>query len=450
MSGSRTKIMVSVAILVVGLALTALAVSSPPPADSGSSGIIIDFGDYETVFTDTEGSLTPYEAVAFACDANGFTLSSDGSNVISIDGIGNTPDATWSLFVVKMGSTGWDKIADGVSSCVSDYSAVCYGYCGEDEVPAPAVDKTGVPIHGYLVPDRLISIAPSCTETVCFGGGIDLIVGTDRYSDYPTEVVELRENGVIAEIGGFTNPSYEMVIKERPDLVVCISSQNSHIQLAEKLRSAGIDVLVLDGGESVDSVLDNIYQVGVVLDNQESVTKGIHDLENKMMEIGDTVFSQQNVWERETMVALSAVKSPWVSGNDTYVSDVMSMISVSNIYSAESGWVQVNSETISKYNPEVIIIVSSDYDATQSDYDMMLESMSSEWRSTDAFRNGEIYLFTGDAADCASRAGPRVAQLTELLARAVHGEAFDDDIVFPHFIGDDYVEYLSIARSGAE
>lgn len=148
-------------------------------------------------------------------------------------------------------------------------------------------------------------------------------------------------------------------------------------------------------------------------------------------------------------MSLSAMKSPWVSGSDTYISDVMSGITVTNIYSGESGWVQVNAETILKNDPEYIVVVSSDYSATQGDYDSMLASMSSEWRGTSAFKNGNIFLLTGDAADLASRPGPRVAQITELFARILQGSAFDDGIQVPMFIGDEYRDYLTISKEGS-
>lgn len=248
-------------------------------------------------------------------------------------------------------------------------------------------------------------------------------------------------------VGGFTNPSYEKVLQQDPDLVVCISTQSAHLQMAEKLRDVGIRVLVLDGGESIDAVLDNIYMAGVVLENVSGAAETADTISGQISEVSSIVSSYESVWDKRVMVALSAVQSPWVSGSGTYVSDVMSLICVTNIYDGEAGWVQVNAETIIKYNPEVIIVVSSDYEATQSDYDSMLASMSEQWKGTDAYKNGEIYLFTGEAADCASRAGPRVAELAELLARAIHGEAFSDGVVLPKYVGDDYTDYLTIAGS---
>ncbi|MDO5862201.1 MAG: helical backbone metal receptor [Thermoplasmata archaeon] len=446
MQGGQVKTVVSVAILLVGLVLTVITVSSASSTDS-SSGIIIDFGDYEVSYSAQDESLSPIDALENACGALGYELQTSGSDVLSIDGRSNTSEKTWSLYVVESGSTEWTSLSSATSVKLSDYTAVCYGYCGADDEPAPAVDETGYSIYGHDAPSRIVSLAPSCTETICAVGGLDSIVATDQYSDYPSEVPERQSSGEIAIVGGFTNPSYEKVLQQSPDLVVCISTQNAHLQMAEKLRAVGIRVLVLDGGESIDAVLDNIYMTGVVLENAEGAAEVADTISGQITEVSNIVDTYDFKWEKRVMVALSAVQSPWVSGSGTYVSDVMSLICVSNIYDSEAGWVQVNAETIIKYNPEVIIVVSSDYEATQEDYDSMLASMSEQWKGTDAYKNGNIYLFTGEAADCASRAGPRVAELTELLARAIHGEAFSDGVVLPKYVGDDYTDYLTIARS---
>ncbi len=445
MQSGRLKVVISLAILVAGLAVTVAIVPSASTADS-SSGLVVDFGGYETSYISTDPDSSPYDALEQLCSAYGYDLVYEDGKVVSIDGRSGDSERSWNLYGVIKGKTSWSVIS---GDCVlSDYSAVCYGLTTEGGMPSPAVDATGKPFYGYTKPTRVVSLAPSCTETLCSVGGMDIIVGTDRYSNYPAEIEDRRNSGEISEIGGFTNPSFEAILKLNPDLVVCISTQSVHLTTAEKLRNAGINVLVLDGGESVDAVLNSIHAAGVVLGTHDAAIDEINTLESQMTEIHDTIQSYDFTWEKRVMVALSAVKSPYISGSGTYIGDAMDRLFMINIFSDESGWVQVNAEMISRYDPEVIIIVSSDYEATQSEYDGILSSMSLEWRTTTAYKNGEIYLFAEDAADCASRAGPRVAQMMELMGRAVHGEAFPDGIEFPKFIGDDYKSYLPITGSG--
>lgn len=139
MQSSQVKTLVSVAILMAGLILTVVAVGSASSTDS-SDGIIIDFGDYNVTYSAQDGSLDSLEALQNACSAEGFVLVTEGSTVVSIDGRANNADDTWGLYVVAIGSTEWTAVSDWSSVTLSDYSAVCYGYCAEGEEPAPAVD----------------------------------------------------------------------------------------------------------------------------------------------------------------------------------------------------------------------------------------------------------------------------------------------------------------------
>lgn len=449
MQTSRLKLAISLAIIAVGLIVTVLAVSSSPATTN--SGIIIDFGDRDTVYTelDSESIPDPFSALEFACDANGYELVVDDGAPVSIDGFNNDPNLMWSLYVVKTGTLNWERIDSGYSDIrIDDYAATCWGYCPVNGHPTRAVDETGVCFYGYERPERVVSLAPSCTESICAAGGMDLIVATDQYSNYPEEIEQGREDGSIPSIGGFTNPSYEMVLKMKPDLVVCIGSQSSHVATADKLRANHINVIVTSGGEAIDTVMDNTFMVGVGIHEEDHARGSIDVAMNQIGEVEDVLDGNVMIWDKKLMVSLSAVKSPWVSGSDTFVSDVMTHIHTTNVYKDESGWVQINSETIIKNNPEYIIVVASDYDATQADYDRMIAGLSTEWRGTDAYKNGQIYLYTGDACDVLSRPGPRVAQITELLARTVQGDSFDDGIEMPKFIGDDYRDYLTISKEG--
>ena len=449
MGAARLKVIFSAAILMAGLALTILAVSSE--TTETSSGIVIDFGDGDTIYTyvDFDSFTDPIAALESACSSQDLELEIVDGKVQRIASVENDGKASWTFFEVQAGEDEWSHVDDLSSVEMGMATISCWGFCADGSVPSPAVDVTGHSIYGITVPKRVITIAPSCTETVCAAGGTDLIIGTDIYSNYPMEIVDGRASGSIAEVGGFTNPSYESILKEDPDLVVCIGSQNSHLQLASKLRSNGVDVVVMSGGEDVTTVLDNLFMAGVVLGTQTETNDLISELQTQMAQVQEEISDGEGVWNKRVMVSLSAMKSPWVSGSDTYISDIMSGIMVTNIYSGESGWVQVNAETILKNDPEYIVVVSSDYSATQGDYDSMLASMSSEWRGTSAYKNGNIFLLTDDAADLASRPGPRVAQITELFARILQGSAFDDGISIPKFIGDEYRDYLTFSKEGS-
>ncbi len=57
-------------------------------------------------------------------------------------------------------------------------------------VAQPAVgDDRGVALHFAAPPARIVSLVPSLTESLCALGACARLVGTDRYSNWPAEVL---------------------------------------------------------------------------------------------------------------------------------------------------------------------------------------------------------------------------------------------------------------------
>jgi len=443
------KVTLSVILIVVG---ASFAVMFSPQSSSArsSDGIVIDFGNWDITYVNinTSDKDDALSALEYACEQEGFNLVIEGNEVISIDSLPTTEiDAAWELFVTPRGGREWVKAeGDPSNIIIGDYSIVAWGLCAEGEFPTTGVDATGYNFYNYDQPRRSISLAPSCTETVCSAGALNTIVGTDMYSNYPHAVVENQRSGKITIMGGYTNPSYELIVQQNPDIVICISSQVSHTIIAEKLRKIGIDVIVTFDGEDIDTIMDNIYMVGTGMNYSIPTKETLNSINEAMDFVYGDLESYAQIRYPDVMIALSSVKSPWVSGSGTYVSDILDFTFSNNVYEEQNGWVQVNSESIMQYNPSMIIMVNSEYPPTEDAYNQMLSSLSAEWKKTDAYANGEIYLLTEVATDLASRPGPRVAQLTELTARILHPDAFEDKIIVPKIIGNDYENYLTYTK----
>ncbi|MDR3075001.1 MAG: ABC transporter substrate-binding protein, partial [Candidatus Methanoplasma sp.] len=266
MDKSAIKILVSV-LLVMSGAFAAVIMTDESSSARATEGIIIDFGDFDISYTDVDTNEFPdaYSALFHACESEGYELITDGERVESIRGLPSEGGpAVWRLYVTDKGSTEWREVSGKPSEIrILDYSAVAWGLFDTDGSPTPAVDATGLSYYGYPRATRVVSIAPSNTESVVAIGGLNTIVGTDMYSDYPASLVDRQKTGDIAIVGGYSNPSFELVIKQRPDLVICTSTQAYHLVLAEKLRGIGTNVLVAYDGESTDTVLVNMYMIGV-------------------------------------------------------------------------------------------------------------------------------------------------------------------------------------------
>ena len=67
-------------------------------------------------------------------------------------------------------------------------------------------------------PQRIVSLLPSLTETVCALGQCQKLVGVDRYSNWPDSIAKLPC------MGGGIDPNIESVVAAKPDLILMATS----------------------------------------------------------------------------------------------------------------------------------------------------------------------------------------------------------------------------------
>lgn len=424
-----------------------LAVLSTPQDDTEySSGIILDFGDYDIKYLGLEdGGTDARDAIGKLCDYYSIVTAWNGGSLTSVDGrpASGDPD-TWALWVTEKGSVNWHKWqGDPEDVSVGDYSAVAWALRQDGEVPTPGVDATGVTYYGHQQAYRIVSMAPSCTETLCAAGAGDLIVGTDSFSNYPSYIEDRHASGEVAEIGGYTNPSYESVAKLNPDAVFAVEGQATQEAIVGIERGQGVNCVVLYDGDTIETIMDNTWIAGAAINYGLKSAQVNEQISEALQKITDALAASSDAKEARVAISLSSAKSPWVAGGSTYASDVISFCGCTNVFSSLGGWVQVNSEKMAEYDPEYIIVVTSDITNTDGDYDDMVSSLSAEWKSTSAYRNGDVYLLTDGATDLASRPSTRIAQFTELLCRIVQPDVLGGDDL-PKHIGSEYEDYLTI------
>lgn len=103
--------------------------------------------------------------------------------------------------------------------------------------------------------DRIVSICPSNTEIACALGLGPALVGLDRSSDWPPEVVHLPR------VGPDLTVDIDAIAALKPDLVLSSLSVPGMEQNLEGLSRAGIPQLVLDA-RSIADVYGSIRTLG--------------------------------------------------------------------------------------------------------------------------------------------------------------------------------------------
>ena len=109
------------------------------------------------------------------------------------------------------------------------------------------VDETGRTVRVPAQVLRIVSLAPSLTETVYALGLQDRLVGDTDFCDYPPEAQTKTK------VGGAINPSLEVIAHLRPDLVLVTKHLNT-LDTVHSLDALGIASYATDP-RTVDEVL---------------------------------------------------------------------------------------------------------------------------------------------------------------------------------------------------
>ena len=91
--------------------------------------------------------------------------------------------------------------------------------------PIRVVDDKGRTVTLPQPPQRIVSLLPSLTETVCALGACERLVGVDRYSNWPAQVAQLPV------VGGGLDPNIEAIVALRPDVVLMATSSRAQARL---------------------------------------------------------------------------------------------------------------------------------------------------------------------------------------------------------------------------
>ncbi|MEM1873603.1 MAG: ABC transporter substrate-binding protein, partial [Acidilobaceae archaeon] len=273
-------------------------------------------------------------------------------------------------------------------------------------------------------PRRVVSLAPSVTESVYYIGALETLVGVDEFSNFPPVVVELREKGVLRSIGGFWNPSIELVVALRPDLVVGLASVPSHVALRDIVSSYGIPVVLL-GDRSLDEVIESLIVLGLALGKHREAYELAWRIRYAILELREIV-GKAGVSEKPSVALIVWIEPLWVAGSKTWQHDLMSVAGLRNVYEDLESWQPVSPETLLKLNPSMILLTTSHGYFSSSYLISYLESTlgRSAWQIA-AVREGRVVELSGFYEDSLVRPSPRL--LVAVLALAVVG--------YPHVFG---------------
>jgi iron complex transport system substrate-binding protein len=262
------------------------------------------------------------------------------------------------------------------------------------------------------VPRRIVSLAPSLTETLFALGLGDRVVGVTRYCAHPSEVADLPK------VGGHLDPNFEAIVSLEPDLVVAIPSSHEN---RLRLESLGIRVLEVDQHD-VEAVLESVSSVADACGVSDRGSALRAELEDQLARVASAVEGARR--PRAVVVVghqagEGAVRSVWAAGPDTFYEGVLKIAGgVNAVGRGVARYPELSREGLASLDPDVVLDVIAGLEERNLDPD----DVRAEWMHLSelrAAREDRIFVLAGDQMVVP---GPRLPEMVEAVARALHPE----------------------------
>jgi len=258
-----------------------------------------------------------------------------------------------------------------------------------------ATDDRGVEVTLDAPPQRIVSLLPSLSETVCGLGQCRRLVGVDRYSNYPPSLRQLPQ------VGGGIDPNIEAIVALKPDLVLMSPAS----RVAQRLEALGLKVFAIDAHSyaGVRRVTDAIGALLGVADPDKvwrAAQAGVDDVARSLPPQAHGL-----------RVYYEVSRGPYAAGAASFLGETLTRLGVQNIVPASLGpFPKLNPEYVVKADPDLIIVNQEG-----------VADMTSRpgWSGIRAVRERRICALSPAQTDVVVRPGPLLAEGARILADCI-------------------------------
>ena len=257
-------------------------------------------------------------------------------------------------------------------------------------------DDLGRSLTFDRTPTRIVSLAPSITETLFALGAGERIVGVTDYCDYPEEARSKEK------VGGLVNPSIEKILSLKPDLIIMTTEGNLKDDF-NHLEEFGI-LLFVTNPRTLNGIYKSITDLGLLTGETGHAGTIVGRMQSRVDSIRALHTRRKKAMLAVSLLPLMAV------GRGTFLAEVLDLAGGENI-AASTGltYPTLSREAVLASDPEVLVL-PSDIFLPQED----LLRLYPEWKDLRAVKNGKVFSVDSDLI---SRPGPRVIDGLEALNR---------------------------------
>ncbi len=248
---------------------------------------------------------------------------------------------------------------------------------------------------------RIISLAPSITETMFVLDDGKSLIAVTNYCDYPP-AAKMKTS-----IGGMVTPNFEKIAELKPDLIIITVEGNNQDDF-NKLQNLGYKIFVTRP-KDIEGIYKSISDIGKIIGADSSAETLIHSMRQRQEKV---IYSMSGTGKRKVLTVISL--QPLIcAGNNTFINELIRMSGGINIAAdAPMPYPILNREEVLKQNPDIIIALD---DVVNNTYEIL--RFFPEWKNLNAFRHKKVFIVEGNIL---SRPGPRIIDGLEMLSGIVN------------------------------
>ena len=270
----------------------------------------------------------------------------------------------------------------------------------------PAVQRTPQPA-------RIISLVPAATEMLFAVGAGPHVIAVSSYDTYPPKVRQLPS------VGALIDPNVERILSLKPDLVIVYGSQTN---LKQQLARAGIGVFDYRHAGLAD-VTETIRAIGARTGNVAQS----NDVANRIEHELDVIRMKVRTLPRPRTLLVfgrepGSLRGLYASGGVGFLNDMLEVAGGANVFAGvKLQSVQGSTEQVLAARPDVILETRASNAAFPPGQRGAELDAWKTLASVPAVKNGRVIFLFDDRIVVP---GPRVAEGTLVMAKALHPEAF--------------------------
>ena len=278
--------------------------------------------------------------------------------------------------------------------------------------PLTLTDARGKQLTITQRPTRIISLAPSVTETLFAVGAGSRVIADTTYCNYPSAAKALPK------IGEYVNPDVEKIVAMKPDLVV--GAKGNALDALDHLAQLGIPVLTIDP-QSLEDVEGTLRLIGRATGNATAAATLAAQCAQRREALARRL-AQPGMAARPRTLLLFSPDSLYSAGPGSHLDEMIRLAGGVNVAAhSKTAWPELSMESVVRANPEIILFLSGHGTLHPLTTAGALARLRTErnWSEITAVQQGRVVVLDDDAL---TLPGPRLIDGLEAMTAAIHPE----------------------------